>query len=316
MDVAIVGMACRFPGAADYDEFWQNLVSGKNCIREVPSDRWDWRRYFGDPRLEPNKTTVKWGGFIDDIDKFDPVLRHCTERGGVHRSAAPTVSRSRVECSRRRWYSMPACRAGRSACTPARVEERLQRIDAREPVRDLAVCLDWHRAFDPDQPRVVSAQSDGRSEAVDTACSSSLVALHNAIRDIVTGECEEALVGGVNALITPTMFISHTKSGMLSPDGQCRTFSASANGYVRREGVGVLYIKPLQRALADGDHVHAVIKAGRQSRRTVQHLTSPTTEAQAAVVKALRRATSTLGRSTTSRPTAQGLLHIRSRSTV
>src|SRR5204862_5376677 len=74
IDIAIVGMACRFPGAANYDEYWRNLVAKKNCIREVPADRWDWRHYFGDPRLEPNKTSVKWGGFIDDLDKFDPLF--------------------------------------------------------------------------------------------------------------------------------------------------------------------------------------------------------------------------------------------------
>lgn len=126
---------------------------------------------------------------------------------------------------------------------------------------------------------------NGPSEAVDTACSSSLVALHNAVKDICLGECEAAVVGGVNAMISPRMYISHAKSGMLSKDGQCKTFDASANGYVRGEGVGALFIKPLEKALKDKDNILGVIKAtainhgGRSN-----FLTAPNVTAQAEVV--------------------------------
>ena len=100
----------------------------------------------------------------------------------------------------------------------------------------------------------------GKSEVVDTACSSFLVALNNAVHDIRSGQCDEALVGGVNLLLTPTMYIAHSMSGMLSKSGTCRTFDANADGYVRGEGVGVIYIKSLNEALRQKDNIIGVIK--------------------------------------------------------
>jgi polyketide synthase PksM len=291
-DIAIVGMACRFPCAADYNEYWQNIVSARDCIREVPADRWDWRQYFGDPKVEPNKTSVKWGGFIDDIDKFDPLFF------GIAPNEAAFIDPQHRLFLEAAWHAVEdagysvASLSGKSVGVYAGVSKNDYSELMRESRYEIAPYISTGTVHSILVNRVSFLFNlRGKSEAVDTACSSSLVALHNAIRDIWSGECEAAIVGGVNALITPTMFISHSKSGMLSPDGQCKTFSAGANGYVRSEGVGVLYIKPLQQALRDGDHVHAVIKSTAISHGGRSNfLTSPTTEAQAAVVmKALRR---------------------------
>ena len=100
----------------------------------------------------------------------------------------------------------------------------------------------------------------GPSEPVDTACSSSLVAIHRAVQSIRSGECEIAFAGGVNALLTPGIFVSFSKAGMLAEDGRCKTFDERADGYVRGEGVGVVLLKALHRAVADGDHIYGVIK--------------------------------------------------------
>jgi len=293
MDIAVVGMACRFPGARDYDEYWRNIVARKNCIREVPADRWDWRRYYGDPRQEPNKTTVKWGGFIDDIDKFDPLFF------GIAPSEAAFIDPQHRLFLETAWHAVEdagysiGSLSGKKIGVYAGVSKNDYSELMRESRQDITPYISTGTVHSILVNRVSFLFNlRGRSEAVDTACSSSLVALHNAIRDIAGGECEAAIVGGVNALITPTMFISHTKSGMLSPDGQCKTFSAGANGYVRSEGVGVVFIKTLRQALLDGDHIHAVIKSSAINHGgRANFLTSPTTEAQAAVVKeALRRA--------------------------
>jgi acyl transferase domain-containing protein/NAD(P)-dependent dehydrogenase (short-subunit alcohol dehydrogenase family) len=290
LDVAIIGMACRFPCAENYDEYWQNIISGRNCIREVPADRWDWRQYFGDPRLG-NKTNVKWGGFIDDVDKFDPLFF------GISPSEAAFIDPQHRLFLEAAWHAVEdagysiASLSGKAIGVYAGVSKNDYAELMRESRHGIVPYISTGTVHSILANRVSFLFNlHGKSEAVDTACSSSLLALHNAIRDISSGDCEAAIVGGVNALLTPTMFISHSKSGMLSPDGQCKTFSADANGYVRSEGVGVLFIKPLQHAIRDRDHIHAVIKGSAINHGgRANFLTSPTTEAQAAVVtKALR----------------------------
>ena len=132
----------------------------------------------------------------------------------------------------------------------------------------------------------------GPSETIDTACSSSLVALCRALTAIEIGECESAIVGGVNALLSPSMFAVLTRAGMLCEDGRCKAFSRYANGYVRGEGVGVIWIRPMETAKADGDHVYAVIKGGAVNHGgRVSSLTVPSPEAQAdAIIRCYEKA--------------------------
>lgn len=293
VDFAVVGMACRFPGAENYNQYWENLIQGKNCIIEIPNDRWDWREYYGDPRTDTNKTNIIWGGFIEDIDKFDPLFFNISPKEAAcidpqHRLFLQTAWHSIEDAG----YSIESM-AGKKIGIYAGVSKN----DYSELMRE------WHNEITPfiSTGTVHSILANrlsflfdfhGRSEAIDTACSSSLVALHNAMRDISNGECEAALVGGVNALLAPTMFISHSKSGMLSIDGRCKTFDSEANGYVRGEGVGVLFIKPLAQAMEAGDNIHAVIKSSAVNHGgRANFLTSPTVEAQAGVIStALERA--------------------------
>ena len=116
----------------------------------------------------------------------------------------------------------------------------------------------------------------GPSEAIDTACSSSLVAIHRAVQSIQAGDCQMAIAGGVNVLLTLTLFKSFSDAGMLSPDGRCNTFDKSANGYVRGEGVGAIILKPLSQAQADNDHILGVIKgASANHGGHVNTLTAP-----------------------------------------
>ena len=132
----------------------------------------------------------------------------------------------------------------------------------------------------------------GPSEAIDTACSSSLVAIHHAVKAIHNGDCDMAIAGGVNVLLTPTLFIEYNKAGMLSEDGRCKTFDKTANGYVRGEGVGAILLKPLNKAIADGDTIYGVIKGTATNHGgRVNSLTVPNPNAQADVItQAIERA--------------------------
>ena len=258
--IAIIGMACRFPGADDPEAFWQDIRNGVDRVGEIPRDRWRWEDVFGDPKTEPNKTNSRWGGFIDGIDRFDPLFFQMSpaEANFVdpqHRLFLETAWRA-VEDSGYRVSDL----AGRPIGVYAGVSKN-----------------DYAEMLGPELPAFVSTGTvhsilanrvsflfnlRGPSVPFDTACSSSLVALHYAVRDLLDGTCEAALVGGVNALLSPRMYISHAKSGMLSPRGRCRTFDAGADGYVRGEGAGVVLLKPLDRALADGDRSRGVLRAG------------------------------------------------------
>ncbi|ESS66711.1 polyketide synthase PksL [Methyloglobulus morosus KoM1] len=287
IEFAIIGMACRFPGAENYHQYWENLVQAKNCITVIPNDRWDWEEHYGDPSTDGNKTNIKWGGFIKDIDKFDPLFFNISPKEAEyidpqHRIFLETAWHSIEDAG----YSVESL-ASKKIGVYAGVSKNDYSELMRELGNEIAPFISTGTVHSILANRL-SFLFDfrGRSEAIDTACSSSLVALHNAMRDINNGECESALVGGVNALLAPTMFISHSKSGMLSINGQCKTFDSGANGYVRGEGVGVLFIKPLERAIAAGDNIHAVIKSSAVNHGgRANFLTSPTVDAQADVIR-------------------------------
>ena len=286
--IAIIGMACRFPGADDPEAFWQDIRNGVDRVGEIPRDRWRWEDVFGDPKTEPNKTNSRWGGFIDGIDRFDPLFFQMSpaEANFVdpqHRLFLETAWRA-VEDSGYRVSDL----AGRPIGVYAGVSKN-----------------DYAEMLGPELPAFVSTGTvhsilanrvsflfnlRGPSVPFDTACSSSLVALHYAVRDLLDGTCEAALVGGVNALLSPRMYISHAKSGMLSPRGRCRTFDAGADGYVRGEGAGVVLLKPLDRALADGDRIRGVIRATAINHGgRANFMTAPNVPAQREVVlRALR----------------------------
>ncbi|SCW49801.1 Acyl transferase domain-containing protein [Paenibacillus tianmuensis] len=282
-EVAIVGIAGRFPGAKNTQEFWNNLNAGLNSISVIPQDRWKWEDVYGDPQKEENKTNSKWGGFIEEVDRFDPLFFGISPKEAnfidpQHRLFLETV----WQVIENAGYS-PKSLSGRKIGVYAGVSKNDYAELMGENISAFVSTGTVHSILANRVSYFFNFR--GPSEAVDTACSSSLVALHNAVRDIREGECEAAIVGGVNALLSPRMYISHAKSGMLSVDGQCKTFDASANGYVRGEGVAALFLKPLDKAVEDRDNILGVIKAtainhgGRSN-----FLTAPNVTAQSEVV--------------------------------
>ena len=261
--IAIIGIGCRFPGGVnDTASFWKLLVEGREAVSEVPPDRWNAARFFdAEPGLV-GKTVAKRGGFLDMIDQFDPQFF------GISPREAPYID----------------------------PQQRLLLETAWEAIEDAGMVLDFEHGTDigvfvgvshndyqglqhtPTDRVGISAHTptgsahsiaanrisyclnlSGPSLALDTACSSTLTAVHVACEHILAGHCKTALAGGVTVMITPDGFIGFSQAGMLSPDGKCKAFDASANGFVRGEGAGVVLLKRLSEAVTDGDRIHAVI---------------------------------------------------------
>lgn len=281
--IAIVGMSGKFPMAADLDEYWANLRDGRDCIEEIPKQRWDWKAYYGDPRQGGHKTKIKWGGFIDGVDEFDPQFFGISSREAEimdpHQRLLMTHIWLALEDA---GYSAASISGSRTGIFVATASNGYDSLIARSK---LAVDRYSATGIAPSMgPNRMSyfLNIHGPSEPVDTACSSSLVAIHRAIAAIEWGDCDQAMVGGVNTLVTPDPFIRFDKEGLLCEDGRCKSFSNRANGYVRGEGVGILFLKRLSDAESAGDHIYGLVRSsGENHGGRAVWLTAPNTKAQA-----------------------------------
>ncbi|WP_328458188.1 SDR family NAD(P)-dependent oxidoreductase [Amycolatopsis sp. NBC_00438] len=283
-DIAVVGQALRLPGARTSDEFWANLAQGRSLISEVPEQRWRAADHAGDPRRDGDKTSSVWGGFITDAECFDADFFQVSPREArlmdPQQRMALELSWHAVEDAGYRADRLAGSRTGvfMGVCHwdyAELIEQELDTIDAYYPT-GAAYAVIANRVshhFDFRGPSVVN----------DTACASSLVSVQQAVQALTSGDCDQALAGGVNLIWSPRHFIAFSKAGMLSPAGRAKAFDAGANGYVRGEGGGVLLLKRAEDALRDGDAVHAIIKGvgtnhgGRTSSLTV---TNPDAQAQ------------------------------------
>ena len=285
-DVAVIGMSCVFPGAPDVASFWQNLVTGVDAISEIPASRWSWQEYYGDPVL-PGKTNIKWGGFIDGIAEFDANFFNISPREAELTDPQQRILLQQV------WTAIED--AGYAIADFAKLTTGLfvgvfssdyAELIQKANVSDAYTTTGLSRSILANRVSYL-LNFHGPSEAIDTACSSSLVAVHHAVRALQNGDCEVAIVAGVNALLTPTSYLSASRAGMLSLEGRCKTFDSSADGYVRGEGVGVIVLKPLANAIAAGDIISGVIKGTAVNHGGhVSSLTVPNPNAQADVIVA------------------------------
>ncbi len=285
--IAVIGIGCRFPGAKDPESFWRILHDGVDMIREVPGDRWNkYAFYHPDPSV-PGKSISYWGGFLENIDQFDPFFFGISP---IEAKYMDPQQRLLLELS---YEALDD--AGQIKKNPA---------DSKTGVF-IGISINEYSQLQFDDLSIITSHSGtgnalsiaanrisyffnfhGPSMAVDTACSSSLTAVHLACQSIRTGECRMALAGGVNIILTPAHSIAFTKAGVLAPDGRCKTFDARANGYVRGEGGGVIVLKSLSAALDDGDPIHAVIlgSAVGQDGRT-NGLMAPSQEGQEEILR-------------------------------
>ncbi|MFD9789950.1 SDR family NAD(P)-dependent oxidoreductase [Streptomyces sp. NPDC059070] len=289
--IAVVGMSGSFPQAPDLAAFWENLRDGKDCVTEIPEDRWDWRAMHEDPATPANRRHVGWGGFLDAVDRFDPLFFGISPREATAMDPQQRLLLTHVWNALEDAGIAPSSLAGSdTAVLVGTAPSGYGSLVLKEQQGE-----DGYAATGVSGsvgPNRVSYLLDlhGPSEPVETACSSSLVALHRAVELLRSGASGLALVGGVNTIVSPDLHISYSRAGMLSEDGRCKTFAAGADGYVRGEGVGVLVLKPLAAAERDGDRVHGVIRATAENHGGRAHsLTAPNPRAQAELLKSAYR---------------------------
>jgi len=260
-DIAVIGLTGRYPQANSVAEFWENLKNGKDCITEIPKHRWDHDRYFDPDQDKPGKTSCKWGGFIDGVDQFDPLFFNISPREAALMDPQGRLFLETV------WHLFEES---------GHTRERLQqRYEGKVGVFVGAMYQHYHLLdAEPDSASTVSLSSysaianrvsyffnlQGPSLAIDTMCSSSLTAVHMACESLLQGECALAVAGGVNLSLHPKKFVGLSRTGIVASRPDSRSFS-DGDGYLPAEGVGAVLLKPLSRAVRDGDEVLAVIKS-------------------------------------------------------
>ncbi|MGE2725263.1 SDR family NAD(P)-dependent oxidoreductase [Mycolicibacterium pulveris] len=259
--IAIIAVSCRFPGASDPEAFWELLSGGVDAIREVPEDRFDIDEFYdADPEAR-GKTYTRFGGFLDGIDEFDPEFFGISPREAVWIEPQQRLMLETVwEGLERAGYAPATLRGSRTGVFTGVAANEYAHLLSTESIDKIEPHFITGNALNAVSGRVAFALGlEGPAVAVDTACSSALVAVHQARQALQSGDCDLALAGGVNVLLSPVTTVAASRARMLSPAGRCKTFDASADGYVRSEGCGVLVLKRLSDAVRDGDRISAVI---------------------------------------------------------
>ncbi|MGH6654242.1 MAG: beta-ketoacyl synthase N-terminal-like domain-containing protein, partial [Actinocrinis sp.] len=275
--IAIIGIGCRLPGGPDPQAYWQLLLDGRDAITEVPAQRW----------AADSADLPRHGGFIDHVDRFDARFF------GISAREAERMDPQQRILLETAWHTLddaaiaPTSLAG----TDTGVFVGISSHDYSELQMTRLDAVDIHGATGNAHSIAANRLSylldlRGPSIAVDTACSSSLAAIHLACQSLRLGECSVALAGGVNLLITPGLSAAFARGRMLAADGRCRSFDDAASGYVRGEGAGLVCLKPLSAALADGDRIYATVNGSHQSHGgRANGLTAPKSSAQRAVIE-------------------------------
>ena len=288
--IAIVGMACRLPGKIkSTDDYWQVLSQGKDVVTEVSSDRWGTELYHHTDKKEPGKSYTFAAGVLDDIDLFEPAFFGISPREADQMDpqqrlllelAWETIEDAGLAISKLKGSDCAVYMGIASNDYAHRRTDDLASLDAYTMTGNTASVASNRISYTFDLR--------GPSVSVDTACSSSLVAIHQACKTLWTSESSMALCGGINMLVHPFPFVGFSKASMLSPNGRCKAFDNSGNGYVRSEGAGMLLLKPLKDAERDGDNIHAVIvNSGVNCDGHTSSITVPGMETQSALLQRL-----------------------------
>lgn len=287
--IAIVGIGCRFPGGVKSPRaFWHLLVNQGHAISEIPPDRFDLDAYYDPTPATPGKIMSRWGGFLDKIDQFDAGFF------GISPREAERLDPQQRLLLETTWESFED--AGISlddlygTSTGVFVGMWLNDYEARmfaDPGGVDFYMTTGSGRYSASGRISYSFGLQGPSITVDTACSSSLVAVHLACQSLWNGQCSQAVVGGANIILQPHITIAYSQSQMMAPDGRCKFGDARANGYVRSDGAGVVVLKPLSAAMADGDQVYAVIRgsAVNNDGRSSDYMATPGQEGQAEMLR-------------------------------
>ncbi|WP_424100297.1 SDR family NAD(P)-dependent oxidoreductase [Moorena producens] len=283
--IAIVGVACRFPGADTKEEFWQLLKEGRDSMQNLPSERWG--NLFNSMSSEID-LSIQRGGFLKDIDLFDSSFFRITPREA---QLMDPQQRLLLELS---WEAMEDAGYARDTLKGKSVGVYVGvcHYDYRSLLEKGLETAEIAQIATGTAPATFANRLSyfynfhGPSLTVDTACSSSLVAMYEAVNAIRRGQCQTALVGGVNLICSPVNSQVYTAAGMLSPDGVCRVFDTGANGFVRGEGGAVVVLKDYQKALTDGDSIYGVVRSVAVNHGgQASSFTAPNPQAQAKLLE-------------------------------
>ncbi|HHI94226.1 MAG TPA: hypothetical protein ENK04_12045, partial [Gammaproteobacteria bacterium] len=268
LDIAIIGVSGRYPQARNLDEFWDNLRNGKDCITEVPKERWDWREYYSEDRTKPGCHYSKWGGFLDGVDEFDPQFFNISPR-----EAAIIDPQERLFLEQA-WAALEDagyCREdlqkiqGEYLSAPVGVYAGVMYGEYQLLGAEASMQGD-RKGFAGILANIANRVSyvfnlHGPSMTVDTMCSGSLTALHLACQDLKQGRTDLGIAGGVNVTIHPNKYLMLSSGQFISTAGHCESFGKGGDGYIPGEGVGVVLLKRLADAERDGDHIYGVVKS-------------------------------------------------------
>lgn len=254
-EIAIIGMSGKFPMSDNLNEFWRNLLEGKDCIEEIPINLWDKEKYWDKNRGVEGKSYSKWGGFIRDTKYFDPLFFNISN-----------LEATMIDPQERKFLEIVYNTLENAGYTKESLSQSIvgvyvgvmwgqyqlygeKKADAQSSYASIANRVSYYFDF------------NGPSIALDTMCSSSLTSLHLACESIKSGECELAIAGGVNLTVHPNKYVYLSKTGFASSDGRCRSFGDGGDGYVPGDGVGALLLKPLDKAIKDNDNIWGIVKS-------------------------------------------------------
>ena len=264
--IAIVGLSGRYPMSDSIDKYWENLCEGKNCISDVPQDRWNWKNFISSSD-DQNDLSRRKGGFINNVDKFDPLFFGLSPREAERMDPQERLFLQTA------WHTLED-----AGYTPEHINQQNGTVGIFVGVMNSNYSIlgssSWKENLNNDRvyacnPTFWSIANrvsycfnfNGPSLAIDSACSSSLTAIHLACESIKREECDAAIAGGVNLILHPAQLDGLSKMNMLSRQGNCHSFGSKSDGFTDGEGIGALLLKPLKSALADGDHIYATIRA-------------------------------------------------------
>ncbi|CAM4497040.1 MAG: 2-succinylbenzoate--CoA ligase [Legionella sp.] len=291
--IAIIGMDCRLPGKNyqdinGIDAFWQSLLKEEGSIEPIPPSHWDNRLYFDAKPDTKGKMYSAKGGFLNDVKRFDAKFFNISPREAEYLDPQQRLALSTT------WHALEDAGLVENELKGTHTGIYLgisthdydQLIQKQVPITELGTYQATGTSFATSAGRIAYfLGTNGPCMAIDTACSSSLVCIHQASRALQAGDCELAIAGGVNLILSPESSIIFCKSGMLSPHNLCSTFDISADGYVRGEGCGIVVLKKLSDALSDGNRIHAVIYGSAVNQDGASNgLTAPNLAAQVDVI--------------------------------
>ncbi len=290
--IAIVGMAGRFPRARNTEEYWENILAGVDSVADIPASRWDVDQFYDPDPNQLGRSCSRWGGFVDGVDLFDAKFFRVTRaEAEVMDPQQRLFLETCWEALENAGYAGPALNGAACGVVAGAINNDYQMLLGRTSgVRNLGHAMLGNAASILAARVSYLLDLKGPALSIDSACSSSLVAVHLACQSLRDGDADVMLAGGVTLYLDETPYLMMSKSGMLSPTGRCRPFSAQADGIAVGEAVGVVALKRLSDALADRDTIHGVIRASRVNQDGLTNgITAPSSESQQALLTAVYR---------------------------